>query len=102
MVMPVVTINKMAMNESVASTCCYRDVVTPTAVYWEVLHGGSIGSGFVGGWVKNPDRAYGVEPAKAFVSTYHFNANKNHSVAADSFKKNDAWRQPHPAKKFSS
>ena len=55
MLSPIVSMNRMAMNESVAMTCCYRDVVTPTAVYWEVLHGGWIGSGYAEGWVKNPD-----------------------------------------------
>lgn len=46
MMMPIVSMNKMAMNESVATTCCYRQVPTPTAVYWEVLNGGWIGSGY--------------------------------------------------------
>ena len=49
MMMPIVSMNKMAMNESVASTCCYREVATPTAVYWEALHGGWIGNGYVNG-----------------------------------------------------
>ena len=47
MLMPIVSMNKMAMNESIAVTCCYRQVPTPTAVYWEVLNGGWIGSGYV-------------------------------------------------------
>ncbi len=47
MLMPIVSMNKMAMNESVAATCCYRQVASPTNVYWEVLNGGWIGSGYV-------------------------------------------------------
>lgn len=42
---PVVTRRLMSMNESVASTCCYREVVTPSNHYQEVLHGGEIVSG---------------------------------------------------------
>ena len=47
MLMPIVSMNKMAMNESVAATCCFQEVASPTNVYWEVLNGGWIGSGFV-------------------------------------------------------
>ena len=47
MLMPIVSMNKMAMNESVAATCCYHEIASPTNVYWEVLHGGWIGSGYV-------------------------------------------------------
>lgn len=47
MMMPIVSMNKMAMNESVATTCCYRKVPTATVLYWEVLHGGWVGNGFV-------------------------------------------------------
>ncbi len=46
MLMPIVSMNKMAMNESVAATCCYRQVPSPTNVYWEVLNGGWLGNGF--------------------------------------------------------
>ena len=53
MLMPIVSMNKMAMNESVATTCCYRQVATPTATYWEVLNGGWIGSGYVESWAEN-------------------------------------------------
>lgn len=47
MLMPIVSMNKMAMNESVAATCCYREVASATNVYWEVMNGGWIGSGYV-------------------------------------------------------
>jgi len=47
MLMPIVSMNKMAMNESVAASCCFQEVASPTNVYWEVLNGGWIGSGFV-------------------------------------------------------
>jgi len=47
MLMPIISMNKMAMNESVAATCCFQEVASPTNVYWEVLNGGWIGSGFV-------------------------------------------------------
>lgn len=59
MMMPIVSMNKMAMNESIAVTCCYREVATPTAVYWEVMNGGWIGSGYVNttGWYDNFEAA---------------------------------------------
>lgn len=44
---PVVLLYQCAMNESVATTCCYRQVPTATVLYWEVLHGGWVGNGFV-------------------------------------------------------
>jgi len=47
MLMPIVSMNKMAMNESVATTCCYRHMTSATNVYWEVLNGGWIGNGYV-------------------------------------------------------
>lgn len=47
MQMPSVSMNPMAMNESVATTCCFRKVPTASLMYWEVLHGGWIGNGFV-------------------------------------------------------
>jgi len=47
MLMPIVSMNKMAMNESVATTCCFRQKASPSNVYWEVLNGGWIGSGYV-------------------------------------------------------
>lgn len=58
MLMPIVSMNKMAMNESVATTCCYREVATPTAMYWEVLNGGWIGSGYVDGATRNSAYQY--------------------------------------------
>lgn len=43
MIMPIVSRKKMAMNESICATCCYRTVVSPTNYYWDVLHGGYVG-----------------------------------------------------------
>lgn len=43
MIMPVVSRQKMAMNESICATCCYRYVVSPTNYSWEVLYGGLVG-----------------------------------------------------------
>ncbi len=45
MKMPIVRRHPMAMNESVAATCCYRMVPSPAAITFEVLNGGSIKSG---------------------------------------------------------
>jgi hypothetical protein len=39
--------NKMAMNESVAATCCYRTTVSAGTTYYEDLHGGYVGGGLV-------------------------------------------------------
>ncbi len=43
--MPVVFHQKMAMNESVAATCCYRVTTTSAGYYNEVLNGGKLESG---------------------------------------------------------
>lgn len=45
MQMPIVSMQKMSMTESVASTCCYRNVVTSSNHFTEVLFGGGIESG---------------------------------------------------------
>lgn len=42
---PIITRQKMAMNESVAATCCFRQVVSSTNYYNEVLAGGALESG---------------------------------------------------------
>ncbi|MCL1965402.1 MAG: hypothetical protein FWF69_10175 [Firmicutes bacterium] len=47
MLMPIVSMNKMAMNESVAATCCFKESASPTNVYWTTLNGGWIGQGYV-------------------------------------------------------
>ncbi len=46
MLMPIVSMNKMAMNESVATSCCYREVVDVTNVVWKTLYGGYIGTAY--------------------------------------------------------
>lgn len=45
MQMPILAVHAMAMNESVAATCCYRQVVSSSNYYTEVLSGGVIESG---------------------------------------------------------
>jgi len=45
MQMPIVTRRKMSMCESVAATCCYRIVVSPSNYYYETLHGGIVEAG---------------------------------------------------------
>ncbi len=47
MKMPIVFMTKMAMNESVAATCCYKQVASPTNVYWDLPHAGWVGNGYV-------------------------------------------------------
>lgn len=43
MLMPIVSMNKMAMNESVATSCCYREEITANSITLQyVLHGGQI------------------------------------------------------------
>ena len=46
MLKPVVNMNKMAMNESVATSCCYREVVDVTNIVWKTLYGGYIGTAY--------------------------------------------------------
>jgi len=41
----------MSMCESVASTCCYRIVVSPSNYYFEVLNGGTLGQGALPAWI---------------------------------------------------
>lgn len=41
---PIVATNQMAMNESVASTCCYRTVRSGDQSFYQALAGGYIGS----------------------------------------------------------
>ena len=60
MVMPIISMNRMAMNESVATTCCYKMTISGTNMYWETLNGGQIGPGYSAGslgW-KQPDTYY--------------------------------------------
>lgn len=78
MLMPIVSMNKMAMNESVAATCCYHEVASPTNVFWEVLHGGWIGAGYVDvlGWWSSSYKdwtalAYDVKGVKNDNGTYN-------------------------------
>jgi hypothetical protein len=47
MLMPIVSMNKMAMNESVAATCCYKLVLAGSSNFTEVLHGGYVGDGYI-------------------------------------------------------
>ena len=44
MLMPIVSMNKMSMNESVAASCCWRYVLGVHEQYPEILHGGKIGT----------------------------------------------------------
>ncbi len=46
MIKPIVSMNRMSMNESVAATCCYRELALSDKVIWEVLNGGWIGTGY--------------------------------------------------------
>ena len=52
MMMPVVQLRAMAMNESVAATCCYRESASPTNTYWATLNGGWIGQAYAPGETK--------------------------------------------------
>ena len=48
MIKPIVSMNKMAMNESVATSCCFAEIVTSNnKIMWDVLYGGYIGSNLV-------------------------------------------------------
>ena len=44
MLMPIVSMNKMSMNESVAASCCWRYILGVHEQYPEILHGGKIGT----------------------------------------------------------
>lgn len=60
MIMPAVTRRRMAMNESICTTCCYRVVASPTNYYWEVQNGGliqeTIGTELI--WKENIPKAW--------------------------------------------
>ena len=77
MLMPIVSMNKMSMNESVAASCCWRYVLGVHEQYPEILHGGKIGTtyevkltlkgdyvakGVASGWLS---QGYDVEPSLA-------------------------------------
>ncbi len=80
MLMPIVSMNKMSMNESVAASCCWRYVLGVHEQYPEILHGGKIGTtyevkltlkgdyvtnGVASGWLS---QGYDVSPALAWQS----------------------------------
>ncbi|MDR0928126.1 MAG: hypothetical protein LBM74_00240 [Oscillospiraceae bacterium] len=71
MLMPIVSMNKMAMNESVAATCCYRFISENAVIYQEILHGGYIDPEVVTAkFVHDPLitdawKAYGKYPSRA-------------------------------------
>ena len=82
MLMPIVSMNKMSMNESVAASCCWRYVLGVHEQYPEILHGGKIGttyevklqlkgdyavSGVKNGWLALPYDV-GVSDAKLNIS----------------------------------
>lgn len=61
MLMPIVSMNKMAMNESVAATCCYKEVGSTNNIYWQPLNGGHLGPSYVEnlGWIDDKAKAWG-------------------------------------------
>ena len=80
MLMPIVSMNKMSMNESVAASCCWRYVLGVHEQYPEILHGGKIGTtyevklqlkgayvanGVASGWLS---QGYDVTPELALYS----------------------------------
>ncbi len=80
MLMPIVSMNKMSMNESVAASCCWRYVLGVHEQYPEILHGGKIGTtyevklqlkgdyvanGVASGWLS---QGYDVAPVLAWQS----------------------------------
>ena len=82
MLMPIVSMNKMSMNESVAASCCWRYVLGVHEQYPEILHGGKIGTtyevklqlkgdyaakGVASGWLALPYDV-GVDDAKLNIS----------------------------------
>lgn len=96
MLMPIVSMNKMAMNESVATSCCYREVVDVTNIVWKTLYGGYIGTAYVdNGWswkddLSQQDRAianagYDLRKSGAYVDA---------STAAGGYALNLIWAQP--------
>ena len=86
MLMPIVSMNKMSMNESVAASCCWRYVLGVHEQYPEILHGGKIGTtyevkltlaeeyaGLKSGWLALP---YDVDVVAAGREIY-YNPEKN-------------------------
>lgn len=55
MQMPTISLARMAMCESVATSCCYRAVTTENATYWEVLSGGWVGNSYVNNITRRPE-----------------------------------------------
>ena len=97
MLMPIVSMNKMSMNESVAASCCWRYVLGVHEQYPEILHGGKIGTtyevklqlkgdyvanGVASGWLS---QGYDVAPALAWQSI-SYNPDTNQW-----YRRSDKW-----------
>ena len=73
MLMPIVSMNKMAMNESVATSCCWRNVTTAHKEYPEILHGGYVGTAYVEKYVTKT--AYAGMSKTLFNLPYDYKGN---------------------------
>ena len=93
MLMPIVSMNKMSMNESVAASCCWRYVLGVHEQYPEILHGGKIGTtyevklqlkedyaGLKNGWLSLD---YDVAPGWAKTRIYYDPDNNVWKYASD-------------------
>ena len=67
--MPVVVLNEMTMNESIASDCCFKQVTEGYVTTKTVLNGGTIGS-----YVTYPLKASVVDfyGSRSALPTYHY------------------------------
>ena len=83
--MPIVNVNQMSMNESVAATCCYQAVQVNGQHYENVLHGGHLTTK-VGNELN-----YAVDKSwVAFVNDYE-EALSGHQLVKAYDANNDVW-----------
>jgi len=70
--MPIVTLRRMAMNESVATTCCFTQEVNPTSISVKTLFGGRIDTEqrSVTGWDPRVPDAWKQLPYDVELSAY--------------------------------
>ena len=110
MLMPIVSMNKMSMNESVAASCCWRYVLGVHEQYPEILHGGKIGTtyevklqlkgdyatnGVASGWLS---QGYDVTPEIALHSISYNPDTKQWYRASDGWSVNATSVAPYVVK----
>jgi hypothetical protein len=104
MLMPIISMSQMAMNESIAASCCYRVSLADAPVFQTTLHGGYVGGGAIesyswkmvdSGAGDNKKVATRVQQVEFIQSGYHFGATSAHTGITD-------WAKPHAAVQYAS